>query len=353
MISNNLNEQQFFENLASNALLDLWQRGTSFASSAAGYKADRFFQASNGALVTTVSRSTNVPTNLKSNYSIRVEVTTADASVASTDHFEIKQRVEGFFAKKVYNKKSFFSVYVRTNKIGTYHLFFNNNTVGGRSFTKSFTINNANTWTKITVKLPKIDTSVGTWNTSNSTGIEFGICLVAGTNYQTANLGVWQTGYELYCSSSQVNFGDTIGNYFEMTQFKFHEGHEEIDDSKIFRNILQEIIHCQRYYEKSYSIDIAPGTAITTGLGIIARTISTGNQGVAEIFQVRKRGTPTMTFYNTSTGGSGTWREEGLNQNRTISNDTNRTCDRCFGASITGGTTGAEIHGHYVADAEL
>lgn len=83
-----------------NGDMNIWQRGTSFAASASGaYTADRFNTGNTGAAVYTVSRSTDVPTIAQAgrlfNYSLDVQVTTADASVAAGDTVGIFQPVEG------------------------------------------------------------------------------------------------------------------------------------------------------------------------------------------------------------------------------------------------------------------
>lgn len=238
---------QFGKNLIINPTLDFWQRGTSFAAAANGYQADRFLKSAVGTLVSTISRVSSSPSNGKSLYAMRHEVTTADASVAATDNYIIAQRIEGHNSRLVYNKSAFAKFWVRTNKLGTYHLCLNN--LSGRTFLKSFTITQANTWTVVKVRIPKIDTAVGSWQYTTSAGLEFAIALVAGTNFQNATLGSWFNGSSLYASASQVNWGDTIGNYFEMTQIQLHEGVDELPFEALTREIGQELSLCERYYQ--------------------------------------------------------------------------------------------------------
>jgi len=68
---------------------------------------------------------------------------------------------------------------------------------------------------------------------------------------------------------------------------------------------------CQRYFEKSYNVDTAPGTITNTGMTYIILqgiNISTHLTG-SNIQLVTKRGTPTMTGYSTATGTTGQARD--------------------------------------------
>jgi hypothetical protein len=69
---------------------------------------------------------------------------------------------------------------------------------------------------------------------------------------------------------------------------------------------------CQRYYEKSYNIDVAPGTV--TGVGKVAVPASgTSNNRAVMLnirFKVTKRATPSLAIYSPATGASGKLRDE-------------------------------------------
>jgi hypothetical protein len=75
-----------------------------------------------------------------------------------------------------------------------------------------------------------------------------------------------------------------------------------------------ELALCQRYFQKTYNIDVAPGTA--TGVGVI----QVNAQGPCNYlclqwnFPVSMRATPSpVTIYNPSTGGTGTIRSDAAN----------------------------------------
>jgi hypothetical protein len=76
-----------------------------------------------------------------------------------------------------------------------------------------------------------------------------------------------------------------------------------------FRPREIELAMCQRYYEKSYDSNVAPGTAsIAVGqyIAYLAGLASgTYQPGSMIHFRVTKRATPTITLYNPSSGASG------------------------------------------------
>jgi hypothetical protein len=73
------------------------------------------------------------------------------------------------------------------------------------------------------------------------------------------------------------------------------------------RPIGTELALCQRYYEKSYSIDVALGTATGTGAAwaYIQGPSGITNGGIFIVYKVTKRAVVSPTFYSPSTGTSG------------------------------------------------
>lgn len=69
-----------------------------------------------------------------------------------------------------------------------------------------------------------------------------------------------------------------------------------------------ELLDCERFFEKSYNMAVAPGTMDSAGQ-IVSRAVSTGGSAFPVRFRTWKRATPVLTVYNPSTGGSGTIRD--------------------------------------------
>lgn len=105
---------------------------------------------------------------------------------------------------------------------------------------------------------------------------------------------------------------DTTGtagaaDYFEIEQVMITIGDVKEDFCRAGRNYQEELMLCQRYYEKSYEPDTAPGTNTSVGLvNANQRPVSAPVNFFGGIqYKVIKRASPTVTFYN-KVGTSGT-----------------------------------------------
>jgi len=117
-----------------------------------------------------------------------------------------------------------------------------------------------------------------------------------------------------------------------------------------------ELARCQRYFEKSYDVDDAPGTA--TYLGSVQfqppRT-STNVRVPGLVFSVRKRAQPSVEVYAVISGGAGLIDDlsGGVTRTTTVRvSDTGET--RATTLDTTVGTTDGNVHAfQWTADAEL
>ena len=108
----------------------------------------------------------------------------------------------------------------------------------------------------------------------------------------------------------------------------------------------------QRYYEKTYDIETAVGTATTTG-----QQIGIGNDindiAIPGDFKVTKRATPTMTIYNPNSGALGTIYD--FTNGTTYTPSTLSGSQKGLTTLTLSGSTGT-AHGfvfHWIANAEL
>ena len=221
------------------------------------------------------------------------------------------------------------------------------NNDNSRSFVSEYTINTANTWEYKTIAFSG-DTS-GTWNTEDATGIRLQWPLHMGSDYHTSTLNSWIAGQKI-ASSSHVNLAATSGATWQIAGVQCELG--DIATPFEHRSFADELIRCQRYYEKSYDIDVEPGTANEDG---VFHWQSNGSGGsIASFparFTVRKCKEPTITVYNPTTGSSGSLR---------CNNGTNQG-GGSYGIGETGfnfrtsgsATTNDRYVAHYTAEAEL
>jgi hypothetical protein len=249
--------QQFITiNKIINGGMDYSQRNTSFNMGTGDinftYTLDRWgYDHFTTTGTTTVSQVTStIPNNTTPNV-LRIEVTAADTMANATDYMFIEQRIEGQWALDLKNKTAIWQKKVRSNKTGTYvfGLGDNNNNV----FLKEFEITSSGTWTELRVEVP-IDYF---GNEDNSTGLRAYIMLSAGSDRTGGTDGIWNNGTPVntMTTSNQVNFADTIGNYFEMGEVVLYDkdfgdaSNNSIRFVRAGRNFIEEFTLCERYYE--------------------------------------------------------------------------------------------------------
>lgn len=342
-----------------NGTMEVWQRGTAFAAITSGaYAADRWRWGAVGAGVVTINRSTNVPTVAQAgvlfNYSLEVDVTTADASIAAGDFYVVSQRIEGYHWRHFAQRQLTLSFWAMSPKTGTHCVACRNNATAtpDRCYIGTYTINAADTWEYKTVTL-SASPSAGTWDYTTGAGLEVAFALAAGSTFQTT-AGAWQTG-NFYGTSAQVNVMDSTANFFRLTGVKLELG--PVATPLAPSSFADELARCQRYYQKSFSYASEPVQNVGTVSGA-AQTRSpvgaTVSMGIPLPFKTLFRGLPTLTSYNPSAANA---------QVRNVSNGTDSTgivfdaggesaTDIAF---VTSGTTtvGHHVAVHWTADAEL
>lgn len=337
-----------------NALINgdftFWQRNITFPSIAsASYSSDRWKFYNSSAAVFDISRSTDVPTVAQSghasNFSTLIDCTTADASVDAGDRIIFYQPIEGYNFVPLAQKKTTVSFWIKAFKTGIY-CAWQENYAADRAEVKEFTINTTNTWEK---KVLTFDASPagGTWNYTDSVGLYLGITLMAGSTYQTTP-DAWQTG-EFHATASQVNGADSTSNNLWITQVQIESGTTASPFE--YRNYTSELDMCQRYYQKSYDIDVAPGTAAATNyVWVGAQTNASPSVHYNSILW-NMRIAPTMAVYRQDgTLGSITFvAPSGAQTNRTPNIVPQQRSFYIYQS------TAVELmaYGHWTADAEL
>lgn len=250
-----------------NGKIEIAQRGTSFVSPSAGaYTLDRFAYVIGGTATAavTVSQQTDVPAGDEFQSSLRVAVTTADASISGSDLGTMRQLIEGYNVRDLIGRTFTLSFWVRSSKTGVHCVTFRNS-VPDRSYVVEYTVNVADTWEKKSVTVTGGLITAGTWNWTNGIGLRVDWTLAAGATVQTT-AGAWQTG-SFVATSSQVNVFDTIGNIFAITGVQLEIG--SVATPFEHRPYGMELTLAQRYYQR-----ITP-TAADQTLGVGHNTSTT------------------------------------------------------------------------------
>jgi hypothetical protein len=338
------------DNLIINGNFDFWQRGTTFTGIASStYFADRFQYQKAGAAVHTASRSTDVPTqsqsSFQSSYSALLTLTTPDDSIAGSDYSLIRYVIEGHDYAKVVGRQVTLSFWVKATTTGTYCVSFANNG-SDRSYIAEYTINSTDTWEKKSVTLT-LNQSGGTENYTTGEGLRIRFVISAGTDFH-GTAGSWASS-DKYATSNQVNGTATGSTSFRIAQVQLQTGPIATVFNRAGKFIQRELELCQRYFEKSYALETAPGTATTTSA--VQERCSSTNHYVSIWYKVPKVTSPgTITYYNPNSGGTGTWRDSGA-ANKTVTTSINGT--GYLSVSVTSSVDTNAIVGHWTADSDF
>ena len=292
-------------NLVVNGSMIVAQRDTSVTgvanNSDEGYQTlDRFalLFANSAGGVCTVSQDTDVPSNEGFSSSYKVDVTTADTSVAATHMIYVAHKVEAQNIRNSgwnYTSASSYvtlSFWVKSSKAGTYVFAARANDAGAVYYPFEYTLV-ANTWTKVTHSFPG-DSSLVIDN-DNGNGFELRWYLVVGTDRDNATANQWNANNTTNAATSnQVNFFDSTSNEFYLTGVQLEVGEKATPFEH--RSFGDELARCNRYYE-----------LVRGGGGMYW---SSGNICGSATYKVEKRDTPSTVATSTvhyNNPSSSTW----------------------------------------------
>jgi hypothetical protein len=280
---------------------------------------------------------------------LRVTLTAQQASLAAGDQLYLHQEIEGPNWRELSNDVHSVALLVRSSVAGLkFGLTLRDPVSVSQSLTKLCTITSANTWTLI--QLPNIPV----WPSGNFqpapgiSGYRLDIVLSAGSTFTATANDVWQSGNFLG-ALGQSNFAASpVNSTFDIGFLQHEPGSlcTTFQDKPFSQNLTE----CLRYYDKSYSYAVKPGTVTSPGIQVF---VPAG--GVNPITPIRFKQImatqPTMTGYNYTTGAINSVRDATNSADRAISS-TASTGDGGFnGFNVTGGvSTIWQALFHYTAD---
>ena len=308
------------QNLAINGAMDFFQRietGTlALGANNSAYGADMFFSQTTGSTAKSVSvaQSTNVPSQAQSGfmstYSLQATNNTAISTLAAGDFFTHQYRMEGFDYAKIHAKTATFSFWFNTTVAGTYPFALVNST-GTRSYVTTYSAPVGWSFQSFTIPL---DTVTASWVFLNNLALLVAMATAAGSTWQTSTLNTWQNG-NFISTPTATNWLATSGATINIAQFSIVEGSYAMGGGTNFsrcgKDIQQELAMCQRYYEKTFLLGVAPG--VNQGYpGSNYSIAATGPRAVSSwCYQVRKRAIPSFALYSPDSGGVNRWSTNG------------------------------------------
>jgi hypothetical protein len=240
---------QGFRNRIINGNMLISQRGTSFAGLTNGqsqYTIDRWKWSESGTFTgaQTVTQDSSAPSSFTA--SLKIQTTTADASLDSNESCRIEQFIEGLnssdFAWGTASAQSVtVSFWVRSSLTGTFGGALRNNDAT-RSYPFTYTISAANTWEYKTITIAG-DTS-GTWLTDNGVGIRLVFGLGVGSTL-SGTAGAWAAA-DYQSATGAVSVVGTLNATWFITGVQLEAGSVATPFERVPYGT--QLALCQRYY---------------------------------------------------------------------------------------------------------
>lgn len=331
-------------NYCINGNFDFWQRGTS--SSANGFKtADRFHTNSSGSSHVVSYQDTDGTEAFQAKYFHRVVVT----SVAGASNYShTGHRIED--VRTFSNEPVTVSLWAKADsskniaaEIRQYY-----GTGGSPSSTDTThveTLALTSSWQKFTFTFDALDVSTKTIGTAEDSFFNLRLFYDAGSTY----------------NSNTNSLGQQSGT-FDIAQIKIEKGSVATPFCLSGVTLAGELSNCQRYYQKSYSVSVTPGTSTATnGHRVCARAWSAtaaGDVTVPYRVPMYSYATPTVTIYPRDGASSGNlqFNSESAGTNEVAATVNSYTNGFVISTSAASGLTAGDsvfFFFHWTADNEM
>ena len=245
-----------FRNFIINGDMSLAQRGTSFSDIAHNtYFLDRyrFHKTNTSELVMNLDQSTDVPSAQGLSNSLKLTVGTAESATASNELVAIGTKIEAQNLQQLkYGTSSAetltLSFWVKSSVTGTYTIMVFQQDASSspdrRYYSKSFSINSANTWEKKTIQIT--GNQDDTIANDNGIGFDLRINLSAGSSYTSGSSDTWGDSTNTAVGQT-ANFSGTSSATFFFTGVQLEVGTTASD----FEFVPYEVNlqRCQRYFQ--------------------------------------------------------------------------------------------------------
>ncbi|UQD96091.1 hypothetical protein [Bradyrhizobium japonicum] len=313
-----------------NGSIDVDQFGLGSVAIANSYIVDQWVGVRSGTWTGTVARVGDAPPGFAS--SLKVVVTAGNGSPAPSDYIGLRHYVEGTRITRlrwgtVNAQPLSIAFWAKHHRPGLYSAVVTNQTPSDRGYPFTYTINAADTWEYKTVTIPG-DTT-GTWPTPTALGMNVFFMLAAGTA-QSGAPNAW--GGWCVAAVGAINGAQAATDTFQIAGLVMLPGIElpsALRAPFVQRHFDDELRACMRYYEKTYDLGTALGTATFAGADFHSLTTTSvglfgagGQAGKGFQYRATKRTTPTVTVYSPQTGAAGKILDgaNGTDVNPTIAN---------------------------------
>ena len=253
---------------------------------------DRFAIKFSNAAGGTITTSRDNTTTTGFGQSMKLNVTSADTSVASTHIVDLRQVIEAQVIRNSgwdYTSSSSYltlSFQIRSSKTGTYCVYFSTNDGTTHMYTVEYTISSADTWEQKVISVP--GNSNLQFDNDSGIGLRVAWVLAVGSG-RSGSAGAWTSG-NAFGTSNQVNFLDSTDNVAYITGVQLEVGQFTSSTLPAFQHesFGDNLRRCLRY-----CYQITSDSSVDTD--IVAMT-GTGSAGFGAFrFPVQMRGNPAVS----------------------------------------------------------
>ena len=347
-----------FRNIIINGDMNIAQRAASKTgiTSDGYYTLDRFATEIGSFGTWTQSQTSDAPTGQGFTKCLKMDCTTAQGSPSGGNVMLVGQSIEGNLLQAIKQgtanaQSTTLSFWHKHTKTGTNIVELldadNANAVSG-----AYTQSSSNTWEKATITFPA-NTS-GTYDNDNARSLRIRFIIGSGPDYTSGTLATtWQTSIvNANRYVGQVNNADSTSNNFIITgvQYEIATVASEFEFLPFDVNLKR----CQRYFQKSYNVDVNPATSTSVGEQTIGGgSDAGGNISVMLTQHGEMRSSPTIVGYAGGTSGSWGVNRNGASGTGTFNTHRNGQHSTSAYANIGAGWTVGWITGHFTMSSEL
>ena len=225
------------KNLLYNSDFAVAQRGTSFSGlgTTAQYTLDGLVYNSVVGTETgrlTLSQDSTVPAGTGHRQSVKIDITTADSSIAAGHGYYLEVRAEAQDVSHLQYgsataKSLCISFWTRSSTTGDYQ-FMLEAPDGSRAYSTTYNIASADTWEQ--KKIVIAGDSSGTINNDTGQGLIYRFSLTMGSNFQGGTQNAWAaTANNMYAAGSTLNLFSSTDNDWYIAGLHVEEGDEITD----------------------------------------------------------------------------------------------------------------------------
>lgn len=279
------------DNAIRNPNMDISWRGTSFPIG--GYAVPGEVQTLDGWRISKQSMSTGAVAQVaglatwRSPNCLQYTISTARPNLGADEYEMIEQPIEGIRIHGLIGEACTFSALLYSSKVGIYTIRIFNPTAG-YYFHHEVQVTEPNAFTRVTFPIPMGLANTLSWAVGAITaGVRVAVVLAAGANRRSATLDTWAAGSAVYASPNQVNFADTAGNVFRMTDVNFFPGTNSVSLPR--RDNQKELDICYRYLPV-----VDPNSALNYGSPVVVGQAYAPTAAILPVpFRVPSRVPPT------------------------------------------------------------